>query len=117
MINVKTDGKAVTIHVTDCDNIVQLMGEIGLSVRGLVITALKRANGDEFAECFVSQMFCKIFTNCLNKVKDALTDEQKLAEELAALKDLDFKIDIGDINELIRQKKEMEGRGASDNKQ
>ena len=105
MIKVKTrnDG-SVSIRIHRCKTQAQLMGEIGVTIKGLVQFATLRAKADDVTHQIATALtFGKIFDGCMKELEDAIKDgvDDDNAQEV------DITVDLNDIDEIMKQLREM----------
>ena len=109
MIKVKTksDG-SVSIIVKNVKDAAQLIGEIGITIKALVVCAMEGSKSSVQEETAMALTIGEIFDRCIERVKDILVQDFGDKTETFKINDYEFHIDLNDLDELVRQMKEIE---------
>ena len=110
MIKIKmTRDDRVRIKVTKCKTQAQLMGEIGVVIKAIVRFAMLRAKMKEniVEELATATTLGVIFDDSMDIVEDMVKAGIDLNDELET-KDLDVTIDLANLDEIVKQMKEMQ---------
>ena len=109
MVRIKTTNEGrVKIRVSKCKTQAQLMGEIGVTIKGLVQFATLRAKADDDPKHLVATALTlgKIFDDCMKDLERAISDG--LTGNEMDVQDVDITVDMNDIDEIMKQLKEMQ---------